>query len=145
MDMPLFQLTDTPLETIDLCQGLRRPEAGALVTFEGWVRNHNEGKTVTAMEYEVFAGLCEKEGQNVLAEALDRFDVLGARCVHRFGRLAIGEMAVWVGVCSAHRRVAFEACRYIINEIKHRLPIWKKEHYPDGHSGWVSCEGCRHP
>ena len=65
-----------------------------------------------------------------------------ARCVHRTGLLEIGDLAVWVGVASAHRDEAFKACRYIIDELKVRLPIWKKEHYVDGDSGWVNCERC---
>jgi molybdopterin synthase catalytic subunit len=63
-------------------------------------------------------------------------------CIHRVGSLDLGDMAVWVGVSSAHRAEAFDACRYIIDEVKHRLPIWKKEHYRSGNSGWVNCERC---
>ena len=78
----------------------------------------------------------------MVGEALDKFGVLHARCVHRSGLLELGECAVWVGVSSGHRDEAFLACRYIIDEVKVRLPIWKKEHYVDGHSGWVNCERC---
>ena len=73
---------------------------------------------------------------------MQRFPYLEARCVHRIGLLEIGECAVWVGVAAKHRDEAFMACRYIIDEIKHRLPIWKKEHYVNGDSGWVNCERC---
>jgi adenylyltransferase/sulfurtransferase len=75
-------------------------------------------------------------------EAIERFGVVKAACVHRVGSLAIGDMAVWVGVSSRHRAEAFAACRYIIDEVKHRVPIWKKEHYVTGDSGWVNCERC---
>ena len=68
--------------------------------------------------------------------------VASALCAHRVGALAIGDLAVWVGVSSAHRDAAFQASRFIIDEIKHRLPIWKKEYYVDGDSGWVNCEAC---
>ena len=68
-----------------------------------------------------------------------------AACEHRLGDLAIGEVAVWVGVSAPHRDEAFRACRYIIDEVKHRLPIWKKEHYVNGDSGWVNCERCAAP
>jgi molybdopterin synthase catalytic subunit len=71
-----------------------------------------------------------------------RDEAFDARCVHRVGLLEIGECAVWIGVASAHRDEAFKACRYIIDEIKVRLPIWKKEHYANGDSGWVNCERC---
>ena len=116
--------------------------AGAYVGFEGWIRNHNDGEDVLRLEYEVYEPLAISEGDKVIAEALAKFPVLHADCVHRSGSLEIGECAVWVGVTSAHRDEAFAACRYIIDQVKVRLPIWKKEHYTDGHSGWVNCERC---
>jgi molybdopterin synthase catalytic subunit len=116
--------------------------AGAYVGFEGWIRNHNEGEQVLRLEYEVYEPLALAEGEKVIAEAVEKFPLLHAECVHRSGALDIGECAVWVGVTSAHRDEAFAACRYIIDQVKVRLPIWKKEHYVDGHSGWVNCERC---
>ena len=77
-----------------------------------------------------------------LDEAQARFGISAACCVHCLGTLEIGELAVWVGVSAAHRDEAFAACRFIIDEVKLRVPIWKKEHYADGDSGWVNCEGC---
>ena len=116
--------------------------AGAYVGFEGWIRNHNEGEQVLRLEYEVYEPLALAEGEKVIAEAVEKFPLLHAECVHRSGALDIGECAVWVGVTSAHRDEAFAACRFIIDQVKVRLPIWKKEHYVDGHSGWVNCERC---
>jgi molybdopterin synthase catalytic subunit len=104
------------------------------------VRNHNEGQPVLRLEYEAFAELAIKEGQQIIDEALQRFAITGAACVHRVGLLEIGDMAVWVGVAAAHRGAAFDACRYIIDEVKQRVPIWKKEHYASGDSGWINCE-----
>ena len=75
-------------------------------------------------------------------EAIARFGVTRALCVHRVGELQLGDVAVWVGVSSPHRDEAFKACRFIIDEVKHRVPIWKKEHYANGDSGWVNCERC---
>lgn len=118
------------------------PAAGAYVAFEGWIRNKNEGHEVLRLEYEAYDIIAIKEGQKVIAEAREKYPILQAHCVHRTGLLEIGECAVWVGVASAHRDEAFLACRYIIDEVKVRLPIWKKEHYVDGHSGWVNCERC---
>ena len=118
------------------------PGAGAYVAFEGWIRNKNEGHEVLRLEYEAYGIIAIKEGQKVIAEAREKYPILQAHCVHRTGLLEIGECAVWVGVASAHRDEAFLACRYIIDEVKVRLPIWKKEHYVDGHSGWVNCERC---
>jgi molybdopterin synthase catalytic subunit len=95
---------------------------------------------VRHLEYEAFQSLAEREGERIVAEAIEKFGIKRAACVHRVGDLAIGELAVWVGTSSAHRAEAFAACRYIIDAVKHRVPIWKKEHYIDGTSGWVNCE-----
>lgn len=121
---------------------LADPGAGAYVGFEGWIRNENEGHEVLRLEYEVYEPLAVSEGERILAEAMEKYPLLHADCVHRSGLLEIGECAVWVGVTSAHRDEAFAACRFIIDQVKVRLPIWKKEHYLDGHSGWVNCERC---
>ena len=121
---------------------LRDDRAGAYVGFEGWIRDHNEGQEVLRLEYEVYEPVAVVEGDKIIAEAMSRYPLLHAECVHRSGLLEIGECAVWVGVTSAHRDEAFAACRYIIDQVKIRLPIWKKEHYVAGHSGWVNCERC---
>src|SRR3546814_1125850 len=86
------------------------------------------------LHYEAYAALAEAEGERVLSEALERFDILDARCVHRTGDLVIGDIAVWVGVTAAHRDAAFAACRHIIDEVKARVPIWKRERYAEGRS-----------
>lgn len=134
-----FQITAGQIEPEALKADLAADQAGACATFEGWVRDINDGESVDALEYETHAAIAEDEGKAVLAEALERFDVIAAVCVHRIGKLAIGECAVWVGVSAGHRGAAFDACRYIIDEIKHRLPIWKKEHYRKGATAWVNC------
>ena len=107
------------------------------MTFEGWVRNHNEGQSVQSLEYEAYVPLAETEGAKILAEARSKFALVAAACVHRVGHLHLGDAAVWVGVTAEHRGAAFEACRYIIDEAKARLPIWKREHWADGTSEWV--------
>jgi adenylyltransferase/sulfurtransferase len=137
-----FDFTHTPIEPERLRTALEDLAAGGYASFEGWVRNHNEGHAVTRLEYEAFELLARKEGERIIAEAKQRFDVLKAACVHRLGSLELGELAVWVGVSARHRAEAFAACRYIIDEVKHRVPIWKKEHYVNGDSGWVNCERC---
>ncbi len=116
---------------------MRRPAAGALVTFEGWVRDHSAGRRVSALEYEAYAGLAEREGERIALEAERDFDVEAVRCVHRVGRLAVGDVAIWIGVTAAHREAAFAACSRVIDRVKERLPIWKKEHYADGSSAWT--------
>ena len=137
-----MRVTEQSIDVESLRAELTDPAAGAYVGFEGWIRNHNEGQQVLRLEYEVYEPLAIKEGDRIIAEAREKFPLLHAECVHRSGMLEIGECAVWVGVTSAHRDEAFAACRYIIDEVKSRLPIWKKEHYVDGHSGWVNCERC---
>ena len=116
-------------------------ECGAVVTFEGRVRNHNEGFLVDSLEYEVYNTLAVKEGEKIILQAKEKFDILDAYGVHREGHLQIGELAVWIVVTSKHRNEAFNACRFIIDEVKVRLPVWKKEHYSDKSkkSQWVYC------
>jgi sulfur-carrier protein adenylyltransferase/sulfurtransferase len=140
--MRAFSFSSAPLEPGRYHAAIEEPSAGGYASFEGWVRDHNEGRVVERLEYEAFEALAVKEGERIVAEAVAKFGVTRAACVHRVGTLAIGDLAVWVGVSSAHRGEAFAACRYIIDEVKHRVPIWKKEHYQDGDSGWVNCERC---
>src|SRR5579863_755023 len=125
----MFKLSQEPLGSSAGCSGF---QDGASVRFEGVVRDHNEGRKVVALEYEAFDELAETEGEKVLREAKDRFPISRAECVHRVGKLALGDVAVRVEVWSGHREEAFAACRYIIDEIKHRVPIWKKEFYEEG-------------
>ena len=138
----MMEVTDAPIDTATLQDSLANPAAGGYCAFEGWVRNENEGHEVERLEYEAYEPLCNSEGEKVIAEARAKFPFLEARCVHRVGLLELGECAVWIGVAAKHRDEAFLACRYIIDEIKVRLPIWKKEHYVNGDSGWVNCERC---
>lgn len=138
----MFVVSDTQIATVALRDRLRNPGSGGVCIFEGWVRNENDGRTVVRLEYEVYEPLAVVEGEKVIAEARQQFPILEVSCVHRSGLLDIGDCAVWVGVSAKHRDEAFKACRYIIDEIKIRLPIWKKEHYADGDSGWVNCERC---
>ena len=138
-----FSLSDKPLHGAALHALLENRAAGACVTFEGIVRDHNDGRSVLRLEYEAYPALALREGEAILAEARARFDILGALCVHRTGPLEIGDMAVWVGVAAAHRGAAFDACRFVIDEVKRRVPIWKREFYADGSLEWVGCAGCQ--
>jgi len=133
----MFALSDAPIDAPALSRALASVSAGACVTFEGWVRNTNAGRAVHRLDYQAYSTLATKEGEKILAESMMRFQVLGVRCVHRIGSLAIGDLAVWVGVSAAHRDASFAACRFIIDEVKLRVPIWKNEHYADGESGWL--------
>jgi len=134
--MSAFKISDEPIDGDALKVLMQHDKAGAFICFEGWVRNHHEGRSVDALGYQAYAALAEAEGVKIVAEAFERFDILNAICVHRTGELKIGDCAVWVGVCAAHRADAFAASRYIIDEVKQRVPIWKKEQYSDGSSDW---------
>jgi molybdopterin synthase catalytic subunit len=140
--MAAFRFTRSAIEPQAERVALADPACGGYAAFEGWVRDHNEGERVRHLEYEAFEALALREGERILAEALARCGAARAACVHRLGDLAIGELAVWVGVSAPHRDEAFRACRFIIDEVKQRVPIWKKEHYVSGDSGWVNCERC---
>jgi molybdopterin synthase catalytic subunit len=112
------------------------------VEFEGRVRNHSDGREVRRLDYEAYHELAESEGRALLRDAFERFDVIDAAGVHRVGTLDLGEVAVWISVLAAHRADAFRACAFCIDEIKARLPIWKKETYADGEAEWIN--GCEH-
>ena len=138
----MFAIVTDPIDPLALRELVLDPAAGGFCSFEGWVRNHHQGRPVDALEYEAYAVLAEKEGARILAEARERFEIHHAVCQHHVGRLEIGGLAVVVCVSASHRDAAFEACRYIIDEVKSRVPIWKKEHFADGSSGWVRCDHC---
>jgi molybdopterin synthase catalytic subunit len=140
--MNQFLVTAEAIDAKAFRAGLCDPHCGAYVQFEGWVRDHNEGRQVLRLEYEVYEPLAIKEGQRILAAAMQRFELRKAAAIHRSGALELTDLAVIVGVSSAHRAQAFDACRYIIDEVKTRLPIWKKEHYADGAAQWVNCQHC---
>ena len=134
-----FEITDRDIDVDALQRRLQSDRAGAYAAFQGWVRNHNDGRDVESLEYEAYGPIAASEGERVLAEAMRRFNLLKVAAAHRVGHLQIGDCAVWVGVSAAHRGAAFDGCRYVIDELKSRLPIWKKEHYADGDSGWINC------
>lgn len=139
--MNRFRLSDTPIDgRLEHC-ALGATAAGACVVFEGWVRDRNDGRSVHRLDYQAYVALAESEGEAILAEAVRRFGLAAAAAAHRTGTLAVGDLAVWVGVSAGHRGEAFEACRWIIDAIKQRVPIWKNEHYTDGNSGWLHPDG----
>ena len=115
------------------------PRCGGYVVFEGMIRNVNHGKRVTHLEYEVYEPLAKKELRRICEYAAERFSLHYVRAVHREGRLSIGDTAVIIQTLSRHRREAFEGCRHVIDQLKARVPIWKKEYYDDGTSTWTQC------
>ena len=136
----MFSLSETKINESLLKSETRDTSAGGFVCFEGWVRDHNQGKAVTKLAYEAYTQLAIKEGNRIIQEAHGKYDIKKAFCTHRVGLLEIGDMAVWVGVSAAHRDAAFKACRYILDQVKVRVPIWKNESWTDGESGWVEQE-----
>lgn len=140
----MFSLSGQNLNRDKLHQDLANSKAGAIVVFEGWVRNHNEGKQVSSLEYQIYHELALKEGQRILDEAKTKFNLHDVISVHREGHLKLGEIAIWIGATASHRDDAFKATRYVIDEIKHRLPVWKKEHYVSEQAEWVFCRHHHH-
>lgn len=129
-------VTSTPIELAVLAQAVQSPERGALASFLGLVRNHQDGRRVIGLDYSAYGPMAEAVSQEIALEAESRWAVSVA-LQHRIGKLAVGDTAVAVVAASAHRDEAFLACRYVIEEVKRRVPIWKKEYYADGSVVWV--------
>lgn len=134
----MFVLSEAPIDAARLLAELTDNRAGAVVSFEGRVRNRNEGRGVVQLRYEGAPEIAAHEFARIETELRQTHPIIEISCVHRVGTLRIGETAVWVGVLAEHRDAAFAACRAAIDETKARLPIWKKEEYEDGASGWIN-------
>lgn len=133
----MFILQQEPIH-IEQLKAIEPGKAGALVSFEGIVRaDIKDIRHVASLFYIADAAACQNEGSNIIQEALTAFPLERAVCVQRIGSVAVGEPAIWIGVWSGHRDEAFKGCRYVIEEIKKRLLIWKKEFYTDGTSQWI--------
>jgi len=135
----LTRITKAPLNLARLCRAVASPSHGATASFVGVVRAVHAGRRVKAVSYDCFFPLAEKELARIAAEAGRRWPAVVA-VEHRIGRLAVGQASVAIAAGSAHRAEAFEACRFVLEEIKHRLPVWKKEHYVAGDGRWLP--GC---
>lgn len=136
----MFALTESPIDAAVLRDRLLGNEnCGAFNSFEGWVRRQNEGSRVEYLVYSTYRELALNAGNAVIEEAKRRFAIADAVCVHRYGRLEVGEMAVWVGVAAGHRDAGFAACRFIIDTVKAQVPIWKEEFYTGkNESAWLA-------
>ena len=130
-------LTTEPIELSPLFARVHSPSRGGIAAFVGQVRDHHDGRAVLRLDYSAYAPMAEAECERIVAEAEARWSVHVA-LRHRVGSLAIGDTAVAVVAASAHRGDAFAACRYVIEEVKRRVPIWKREHYADGTVTWVN-------
>ena len=132
------QLTTDAIDPQALLAQVGDSSSGAVILFLGVVRNHNEGRGVEAMRYDAYDEMAQGTLGDILAEAEERYGVGHLAAVHRVGELAVGDVSVAIAVSSAHRAEAYEASRYVIEEIKVRLPVWKQERFEDGTSEWVA-------
>jgi molybdopterin synthase catalytic subunit len=133
-------LTRQPIDTFSFTGALRDASVGANVLFLGVVRRHSHGKEVLYLEYEAYERIAERMIHELILSAFKRWLLEEIRLIHRLGRVELGEIAVAINVSSAHRDEAYEASRYLIEEIKHKVPIWKKEYFADGTSEWSQCQ-----
>ena len=130
-------ITTAPIDSASLLKEVSAPHNGATVLFVGVVREENEGRPVTGIEYAAYRSMAERELTRIVQECGARFDTADLIAVHRIGRLEVGEASVVIAAAHPHRAQAYEASRYIIEQIKLRLPIWKREEYADGTREWV--------
>jgi molybdopterin synthase catalytic subunit len=135
-----FRITREPIAASELARQLCAPEDGAVVVFEGVVRNHSRGRATLYLEYEAYEPMAVRKMEELGGEVREKFAVDKIGMIHRLGRLEIGETSVAIIVTSEHRRAAFAACQYAIDRLKQIVPIWKKEYFADG-AVWAEGEG----
>jgi len=135
-----YRITRDPISAAELATQLRAANDGAVVIFEGFVRNHSRGRATLYLEYEGYEPMALRKMEELGAEAKQKFAIDGIGVIHRLGRLEIGETSVAIIVTAEHRRPAFEACQYAIDRLKQIVPIWKKEYFADG-AVWAEGEG----
>jgi molybdopterin synthase catalytic subunit len=140
--MSLFRVLDTPLVVDEAVAAVSTAEVGGVDVFLGLVRNHNDGRAVTRLEYHAYVSMAEKEMQRIADEIGAELPGVRLSALHRIGSLVVGDVAVVCAAGAVHRGEAFQACRALIDRIKHRVPIWKREHGPDG-PYWVGWEDAR--
>lgn len=138
-----FLITFAPLLLAEIYTLADDPANGAVVIMSGTVRNQTDGKSVVALEYQAYEPMAVRVFSSIAADIRHRWSAVNRVVIHhRTGRLQIGEISVIVAVGCPHRSEAFEACKYAIDTLKHNAPIWKKEHWADGSSSWVSIGAC---
>ena len=130
-------LVDRPIDVAALIAEVADDACGATSVFLGCVRDVNDGRPVTGIEYSGYRAMAEREMATIAAEANETFGVSRVTIEHRLGELSLGDVSVAIVVAHAHRAPALDACRYVIEELKRRVPIWKLEHYTDGSREWV--------
>jgi molybdopterin synthase catalytic subunit len=138
---PLATLVRAPIDPVAVVQAVAAPANGAVLLFLGAVRPVNEGRDVTGIDYAAYEGMALRELQAIADDAAARFGTEDIRVVHRLGELGVEEVSVAVAVAHPHRDGAYAASRWVIEELKRRVPIWKREHYADGTREWVDPAG----
>jgi MoaE-MoaD fusion protein len=128
----VFRLIREPIDIQQVTSRLQKPEDGAVVVFEGVVRNHSQDKAVRFLEYEAYESMALKKLEEIGSRAKSEYAIRDIAIVHRLGHMDVGECSIVIAIASAHRGPAFEACRFAIDTIKEFVPIWKKEFYEDG-------------
>ena len=135
----MFRIVEQPIDADAVTAAVADPTAGAIATFLGVTRNHNDGRAVTGLEYEAYPDMAVREMERIGATARERWPIHAIAIVHRIGTVPIGEASVVIAVSSSHRRAAFEACHFAIDRLKEVVPIWKKEMF-DGGEVWIGSQ-----
>ena len=135
--MSTARLTTRPVDSTSLIAEVSGAERGAIALFLGTVRNSNDGRAVNGIDYSAYDAMAVAEMQRIVSEAESRFAGVAIALEHRVGTLRVGEISVAIACAHPHRAAALDANRYVIEELKRRVPIWKREHYLDGTSEWV--------
>jgi molybdopterin synthase catalytic subunit len=128
----LLALVRDPIDHVTLIKHVRAEEDGAIVTFDGCVRNHSHGRRTLYLDYEAYESMALEKIREIAEQIHEKFPIHMVAISHRLWRLQIGETSVFIAVSSAHRPAAFDACRYAIDTLKRTVPIWKKEYFEDG-------------
>jgi molybdopterin synthase catalytic subunit/molybdopterin converting factor small subunit len=140
----LFRLVRAKIEPAELCETLKSGQDGALVAFDGFVRDNFKGQKTEYLDYEGYEAMALTQMREIGAVAGHKFAIHSVGIVHRLGRVEVGETSVWIGVSAPHRAAAFDACRYVIDAVKTTVPIWKKEYFVGG-AVWAEGETARQP
>jgi molybdopterin synthase catalytic subunit len=131
-DQDLFELLYTPIDFAAVTRQVRADQNGAIVAFDGFVRNESHGRATLYLEYEAYEPMALSKMREIGAQSHQKFDIHRVAIVHRLGRLEIGDTSVFIAISASHRAAAFDACRFAIDTLKRTVPIWKKEYFADG-------------
>jgi molybdopterin synthase catalytic subunit len=138
----LIRITTDAIDMAAVAAAVEDPAAGAIVTFAGTTRNETHGRPVVSLTYEAYPEMAVPKMEEIAARAREEFEILSVAAVHRIATLGIGEVSIGIAVSAPHRPAAFEACRFVIDEIKRDVPVWKKEVFADGSEEWVHPGEC---